>query len=705
MMRESGRSRAVAALARRDLLEFVRDRRTLFVTLLMPMAMYPVLALASMLGVRSAVADLEARQTARRLVLAVTGADAEPFAERLREVLAAAGRAAGPDWPAAIVIEVPPTADGPARFDDADVDAWIDVGDDAVATLDGRGTLTVSARLSTSRPSGRRQRDDLVAVLRALAEDARRRRVASAGLPGSVLEPVVLSFADAPGEAAGAGLQGVLPTAVGGVLVLLALLTATGAFYPAIDAIAGEKERGTIETLLIAPCSAGDIVLGKFLAVFCVTLATLAANALSIGLTAAVLVRLAPAGALPGIGLTAACALVSLVAFTGLAAVAAALCLAVTCAARSTKEAQNTLTPVILLVSGLAGAALVPGFAGVAIAALPFAGHVSVAKGMFEGAAGWPWLLLVSLASSVLVTWLFLRITAAALGDEELLFRGPDAAVGPFARPAPRRLPAPSHGLVTTLLALAALWYVQAFALPDLLLAVPLNQAALLVPLAVVAAWQRVNAIDTFGLRIPGDGPVRAATCLAGAAALGAGLFVVGAAALVTVRGTELSAEARLLAERLLELVRGGPWWWACLLVAVLPAVGEELFFRGWLLSAWSGARPTPPRAVAAVTAQAAAFAAFHLLPERLPQTFMLGLVLGWMTLRSGSIFPAIVAHAAHNAVPVVLVALADERMAGGAAVPATIVAAAVGCLAVGAAMIAAGTQGRGASHRCNDPA
>ena len=137
----------------------------------------------------------------------------------------------------------------------------------------------------------------------------------------------------------------------------------------------------------------------------------------------------------------------------------------------------------------------------------------------------------------------------------------------------------------------------------------------------------------------------------------------------------------------------------------MLPAVGEELFFRGWLLSAWSGARPTPPRAVAAVTAQAAAFAAFHLLPERLPQTFMLGLVLGWMTLRSGSIFPAIVAHAAHNAVPVVLVALADERMAGGAAVPATIVAAAVGCLAVGAAMIAAGTQGRGASHRCNDPA
>ena len=55
------RGRAVQAIAQRDLLEFVRDRRTLFVTLLMPMAMYPVLALASTLGLRTALSDLEER--------------------------------------------------------------------------------------------------------------------------------------------------------------------------------------------------------------------------------------------------------------------------------------------------------------------------------------------------------------------------------------------------------------------------------------------------------------------------------------------------------------------------------------------------------------------------------------------------------------------------------------------------------------------
>ena len=56
-VRVTGRTAALA-IARRDLLEFVRDRRTLFVTLLLPMVTYPIVALSSALGVRTAVTDL-----------------------------------------------------------------------------------------------------------------------------------------------------------------------------------------------------------------------------------------------------------------------------------------------------------------------------------------------------------------------------------------------------------------------------------------------------------------------------------------------------------------------------------------------------------------------------------------------------------------------------------------------------------------------
>ena len=67
---------------------------------------------------------------------------------------------------------------------------------------------------------------------------------------------------------------------------LLVMMSLTGAFYPAVDLCAGEKERGTMETLLISPASRGEIVMGKFLTVVLASMMTALLNLLSMGLTA-----------------------------------------------------------------------------------------------------------------------------------------------------------------------------------------------------------------------------------------------------------------------------------------------------------------------------------------------------------------------------------------------------------------------------------
>ena len=100
------RRRAAWAIARRDLLEFVRDRRTLVITLLMPMVMYPVLALSSMLGVRGALSDIDTRQSQGTLRILLVGADAEAFAARLRAIAVDPGRIGRDDWPAKLDLEV-----------------------------------------------------------------------------------------------------------------------------------------------------------------------------------------------------------------------------------------------------------------------------------------------------------------------------------------------------------------------------------------------------------------------------------------------------------------------------------------------------------------------------------------------------------------------------------------------------------------------
>jgi sodium transport system permease protein len=463
-----------------------------------------------------------------------------------------------------------------------------------------------------------------------------------------------------------------------------------------------------------------DVVTGKFLAVFAVTLATLAANAISIVLTSTVLSRFLPGGFASGLGAgdLAACGLLTLISYAGLAAVASALCLTVTAAAKSAKEAQNTLTPVVMLIAALAGVALVPGVEGrLWLPAIPFAGHVAVAKSMLSTFGGWghvgptadgaapqsslelPVALAISVVSSVALTWLLLTVTAQIVANEEILFRGPEEATRGFRRPPHRSMPTVWQGCGVVAMGFAALWYAQGLAPGEFVPALIVQQSvAVLLPLLAVAWWQRVDARDAFAIRLPGGSWPRAGAALAGAALLGSGLFVIGAAVALAAWRGEVSPEARQFANQIVDLIQRSPTWATVLALAVMPAVCEELFFRGWVLSAFVGSRPTRRRAVVAVVAQAAAFAAFHLLPERMPQTFVMGLVLGGLVLATGSILPAIVAHAAHNATPVLLVAAAspaelDALTISTPGLPAWAVGAALGCLVVGAALLALARQ------------
>lgn len=710
------------AIARRDLLEFVRDRRALFITLVMPMAMYPLLALSSTLGLRTAISELDRRQEARRVDFAFSGPDAEAFAHRIGHLADRDDRPA--EWPETVTVRFVEPREAQSLVDDGAADAWIDLAAGSLTTLDGAGTLPLEVRLSTTRPPDRRVKETVLAVLRGVADDCRASRLQRAGLPASVLEPLRIGFTGNVPEGAAAAVRDILPAAISAVLVLLALLTATGAFYPAIDAIAGEKERGTIETLLIAPCPTFDLVAGKFVAVFAVTLATLVANAISIGLTASVLGRFLPDGVATTLNATDGIAIgvLTLIAFAGLAAVAAALCLAVTAAAKSAKEAQNTLTPVVMLIAALAGSALLPGTESRRwLPAVPFAGQVAVARSLLDAVGGWnedarpadsderaadlPLAITMSVVSSAAITWLLLAATARLLANEEVLFRGPEDATRGLRRPLFRGSPTVWQGCGTLAAGFAALWYAQGLAPRDFVPALIVQQAvAVLIPLVAVSWWQRVDARRTFALGVPGGSWPRAIAAVVGAALVGGGAFVVGAAAALAVWQGQVSPEALDLAARLVETIRGVPPAVAVVILAVMPAVCEELFFRGWVLSAFTGPQPTGRRALIAVVAQAAAFAAFHLLPERMPQTFALGLVLGGLVLATRSLLPAIVAHAAHNAMPVLLVATASstdlaslgEATAG---LPPWAVAVAVGCLVTGGLLVAASLHGRQGSH------
>jgi sodium transport system permease protein len=120
--------------------------------------------------------------------------------------------------------------------------------------------------------------------------------------------------------------------------------------------------------------------------------------------------------------------------------------------------------------------------------------------------------------------------------------------------------------------------------------------------------------------------------------------------------------------------------------LALFPALAEELVFRGIL--ARGLARRFHP--LAAVAISALVFGAYHVLPSQILSTAVLGLVLGFLTVRADSIVPAMIVHLLNNAIAIVL--SRDEAPALSRWIvthaPMTLVAALV-CASLGVALAA----------------
>ena len=113
--------------------------------------------------------------------------------------------------------------------------------------------------------------------------------------------------------------------------------------------------------------------------------------------------------------------------------------------------------------------------------------------------------------------------------------------------------------------------------------------------------------------------------------------------------------------------------------IALAPGLGEELVMRGVLLPAFVA----PLGRVGAVVTSAVLFAAIHLDPYRFLFTLAIGLVLGALRLRTGSLWPPIVAHVTLNTLTFLIAPLVDDPAQ--AYTPQPLLGAA--CLLIGAAL------------------
>jgi sodium transport system permease protein len=251
-------------------------------------------------------------------------------------------------------------------------------------------------------------------------------RLAERHLPASWLKPFEIKSENvAPPEKVGGN-------AVGGFIpYIIIILCFTGAMYPAIDLTAGEKERGTMETLLCSPVARINIVLGKFLMVLTASVTTMLLSLVSLGFSAALGISLfgggvhvASAGGTEALPLPDPRGLIGVFAMAiPIAIFFAAMLLALALVAKSYKEAQSYVSPLIIVVILPAVIGMLPGVELSARTALiPILNLSLVCKEMLSGVWHWNYIALI-FGSSCLYAAIAMGFAVRMFNREDVLFR------------------------------------------------------------------------------------------------------------------------------------------------------------------------------------------------------------------------------------------------------------------------------------------
>ncbi len=392
--------RNIGCVYRKELTEWLRDRRTLISTVLIPLLLFPLM----MVGFSSLAVIMigKAEKETPKIM------DSPVVLQKLRTL--------------DNLEIVPATEDWKRKISEKEIRAAVEIPKNFQASLEQSKPETVQIYFYEGEIKSSFGANRVEKFFKDYRDNIIKNRLSARNIPGSILNPFEVKQKNVapPEKVSGAALGGLL-----GYMVIL--LSMTGAIYPAIDLTAGEKERGTMETILSSPISRMDLVLGKFSLVLSASLATAILSLISMGVSFALLGK---SGAMSSkdaavmqlhIGLPTVLA-VFLMAMP-LAVLFAAVLLTIALFAKSYKEAQSYLTPMTFIVVIPAVASLMPGVELTPkLALVPILNTSLVCKDIVAGTYHWNSIALIFLSTCVYAAAaLFLAVKM--FQRESVLFR------------------------------------------------------------------------------------------------------------------------------------------------------------------------------------------------------------------------------------------------------------------------------------------
>lgn len=627
--------RKITTIYRKELLDLFRDKRTIFTSFVLPIVLYPFI----MIMFTSMMQRQELKLEQQDVLVYINDTVYNQQTLRLRNALE--------DAPKVQVMNEFDAYDAEMfkqLIDEESVQAVVQLSDSTNAA----GYAVIRARIFYNKTDEKSEMafSRIDSTLNALETDFVGERLQAIDTSRDILDAVDVDPENIapPAKMLGFALGKFLP-------YLLMMLTISSGAVVASDLVAGEKERGTLETILVSAAKRNELVIGKYLTIITISGISVLLNLFSMYLSFHyIFSQAAPSGT--QLELPLANFALILVLMIPLLTLFSAILLSVSTYARNTKEANSYQMPVMMTAMLLAMISMLPGFKlTTGFALIPVVNFALLFRDIML--ADFSWMHVAVVIGSTLVLDVIAVITSVKLfNNERILFRTEDEQSLKFWGKEKRNVFTPQTAGLLYMLVFLLLFYVGGrWQAADIVSGILKSQFLLIVfPVLLLMRIAKADYRKEFGLRV--TSPANFGIALLSSVPL---LILV----IIIFQAIDLIFPVpKSFVESMNNLIIMDeiPFWKNLLIIAALPGLCEEFLFRGYILRSLRSMGKWPAILITGVL-----FGILHMSPFRIVPTALLGIWMGYLAWESGSLLLPMFAHMLNNALSLFIGRFGDQ--------------------------------------------
>ncbi len=625
--------RKVLRIYRKELLELFRDRRTLFTTILLPVILYPVI----FIGLSSLMSRQETKMSEAGATVIVQDhikdSNSRLLISELKQI------------PNFQIRESATFID--KLYKEKAIQAVIDISDST--TTDGVVIYKILIKYDKTNDRSDMAYIKLTNQLSIAEKKIVGLRLKTRGIPESYVNAVKVV------ENNTASSQQMMGLFFGRFLpYMLVMMIITGGAYVATDLVAGEKERKTLETLLVSSAHRNELVLGKYLTIITVSFINVLVNLLSIYFSMSKVLNLTgevgnqfsfPMGSFALI----------LVALLPLITLFAAILLSISTFSRNMKEAKAYEGPLVIVAMMLGMISFLPSFElNNGLALIPVINISLLFKEIMLQQMQLSH-FLITIGSTILLDIIAIYFTIRLFSTESVLFRTEEESISfKSLLKNKRAFFTPYFGMIYYIAAMAAFYYLGFSWQKENLVNGLLQTQIILIFLPVILILKTLKLNQKEVLRLK---PTKGINYLL-VFLMAFPMFVLSTAIAQLINLIYPFPPEYLKTMNGLMDIGNLPLYKVVMLIALLPAICEEVMFRGFISRFFENyGRWT------AIIITALLFGLFHLDMYRMLPVTILGIWLGYLVMQTGSIQMSMLAHFLNNGTAVLVSYLIEKKL------------------------------------------